>query len=330
MSRFICLELDSVSTSEENSVVGEYVAEEIPVVSEVNCIEEEKEMESLVDENPELTVENLSKLGNICLSVNPFKPKDPDPVITTAINLLFAMTKSYHKIKAIEDLRILRSYEYTSYMSEKTSSFFTELYNETEGDYSGSVASIYSWKYGKNDDGSPMYLYISTVDYYGSCSYCDGHIELCDEFFSIQHSIREMIETIDFLNGKINKNVHLWIIANSDKNIIKDENDRLERISDFKKKINENIIKGRELVRDHVKTIIGSLMITRTYNEAVRKITRCDPSYNPPKFLDALKKAFPNKDFSKMEKRAEEKNKLLKGQKLNLVSGYIKGGPVKK
>lgn len=332
MSRFTCLELDSVSTSEENSVVGDYTG----VENTVENVDIEENNETSYTENAQLTAENLTKLGDVSLAENPFQPTTCDPVITTARNLLLAMTKGYHKIKPLRDLDIFHPHQFTSYMSEKTQSYFTELYSDSVGDYSGSVASIYSWKYGKNQDGSPLYLYISSTDRYVGCSCCgySPQDNALSTLTGITNHIRTMMETVNFLNSQVEGRTEEYKGRLFHDIIWKDETERLSLVSKYKKMIAERITEAREFTKAYIENTIKELIITRSYDEAVRKIKRFDQDFNPPRFLSALKKAFPNKDFSSMEKKiqekAEQRRKLVKGQRPNLISDYIKGFPLKK
>lgn len=333
MSRFTCLEFDSVSTSEENSVVGDYTVDKKAVES----VDVEENDESSYTENSQLTAENLTKLGDISLTENLFQPTLCDPVITTARNLLLAMTKGYHKIKGLRDLDIFHPHQFTSYMSEKTQSYFTELYSDSVGDYSGSAASIYSWKYGKNENGSPLYLYISSTDRYHSCSCCGCSTQdnTLSTLTDITNHVGIMMEFVNFLNsqvegrseqykGRLFDDMFHW----------NNETERLSLLSKYKNMITERIADAREFTKTYIENTIKGLIITRSYDEAVRTIKRFDQDFNPPRFLSALKKAFPNKDFSSIEKKIEEKaeqrRKLVKGQRPNLISDYIKGLPLKK
>lgn len=322
MSRFISLEINS--SSRKSSISEETVSDVTLVDENVSSIEVITNKVSPSSNNLALTAENLLKMGDVSGNVTLCKEILIDPIITTARKLLFEMTKGYHKITPLTILSIQTLHGFSSYMSDKSKPYFTQLYIASEGDYQGIGVSITTWKYGKNSDGSPLYLYISACEGYGSCSFNDP-VESENQFIrEICYDIESMIIDVNGLNGRFNENLSvLGLEILKSRYVYKDENDRLQQISVLKTKILNEINRIREYVGSYVKRSINSLSISRSYADAVKHVIRCG-NFHPPKFIDALKGAFPGRDFTNLENKIASQPKLLRGQKKNLVSDYIK------
>lgn len=252
-----------------------------------------------------LTSRNLLEVGDFSNNISCSEVIIDDPLITTARKNLYNMMKGNPWLNHLSELDIYRKHKFICYMSEKSKKYFTKLYYQHDGSWEGQIASIYTWKYGKKDDGSNMYLYISTLDYFGSCSFCDQKIADVEKLEDLYIRINDAHYMISILKGQ----ERLKCYVND-----KFKNDRKAQIVK-----NENIIKKntkliREMVKENILSICNDILITKSYNEATKYIIRRS-SFRPPKFYDALKEAFPDKNFSHLQ---SQKNKKI------LLSDYIK------
>lgn len=313
MSRFGMLDFNSDSDNESvNDVnVGEEEVQDT-TGSEIAVANDEKSY-------PKLTIGNLLKVGDISNNRVDNENNAEDSLLKTARELIYNMMKGYGKINPIDRMNIGRFHMFTDYMSEKTKSFFTELYSENDGDWQGEIASIYTWRYGKNPDGSQIFLYISTLESYGSCSGCDMVESLKDQYYDLVHDVKLAMKKISILNGSIKQEESNYFRYNDPIVIPTDEKQRKTMIFDLKKEIRDGTIAIREFIDDHIFRTVGNLVISRSYNDAVAHIRSGDDQFSPPKFLTALKTAFPNKDFSHMEPL-----KLPGQRKKHVLGNYIK------
>lgn len=305
MNRFIDLDFDTSSESSDSNVVD--------TTNSVTTPEVKSTKKSKAKKFDTLSRENLTKLGEAPVEKRILcEVIETDPLITKAKSKILDMVKNYSKFNPLNKLDIYPDSDFTKYMSQQSSPYFTKLY---KGGYTfgGSDASITTWMYGKNPDGTSLYLYITTVQNHGTC---DG----CDRLMSYEHSIRFSVCNIDYKLERI-KDMNLG--KKSEYFQWKDEKDRIAQITVLKKEVHDDIALVRRKVFDFVSETIGRLKIHKSYNAAVNEIRRSG-DFTPPKFIDALKEAFPGKDFSNLEKSIQERPRLLKGQSKNLVSDYIK------
>lgn len=269
MSRFANLEINSNEGSDNE--------ENIVTITEVTPDDD-------VSVSP-LTSTNLKTLGDLSGNRCGECLEQPDPLITEAHKRIAGMTANYHKVTPLNELEAKHLCNFTEYMSEKSQGFFTSLYEETEGSYQGTIASITTWTYGKNPDGSPIYLYISTDESYGSCSGCCGVISEQRDYEEFQWQINNLMKEINELYS-----------LNTGANYKKEKADKIAKL---KAELHITIAKYREEVKTYVEFIVDRLKIHRTYNEAAAEIKRNGEYFNVPKFMDAMKKAFPDKEFKK-------------------------------
>lgn len=268
MNHFAVFENDS--DSECGSVVVDNVEEQEVLQTECEDVAVEKEevvakVEVSEESESQLTVKNLTEHSTKSAVL-----KNPgDKMLSVASNILYSLMKNYHKLHDIEKTQHHRAYDFLSCMSEKSKSFFTTLFFDSEGDYSGTYVSITSWKYSKKPDGSPLYLYLATSEDYGSCSFCDGYEALSDALWSIKWRIRENMAAAAKL----------------------EERDPKKR--DLKNQIKNDLTEFRQTIEEDTLSNFRSIQIFKTYEEAKAYINRYD-DFEIPTFKEALLKARPD------------------------------------
>lgn len=222
MNRFSVLNVDS--DDEEMSIISEISLEKVEEVAH--------------DENSlslPLTVINLTSHANRTSTSDSHVEK-------VAKERLFDLTKIYWKITPFNKLKSHRLFDFVKYMSPKAKVFFDKFVHVTDGGWQGEFGSIWSWKYDFDEFGKPIYLYVTSIESYGSCSGCDGFLSLNDH---IQYNVWE----VDCLIEETLK------VKGNDLMIIKD-------------KIREIIHKTRSLVENFVRNNISQLKIFTNYYEA--------------------------------------------------------------
>lgn len=199
------------------------------------------------------------------LQVSSNKPIDEK--LVKASKLLYSLMKGYSTAKTVKETKIVRDHEFTEYMSAKTSSFFTKLYFDSNGD---EFASITSWKHSKLQNGTNVYLFLATHEGYGSCSMCDRFLSDEEIVDDLKDSITDALDELD----SAGKNIELRVK-------IKTKIDGLTK--DFRKNVNES-----------VNNVFSNIRIFKTYNEAATFI-RDRGEFEPPSFKFALDSLYKNK-----------------------------------
>lgn len=299
MSKFAMLDFNSDSDEE----------------STVNEINTEKEVQDSEESYLELTSDNLFKLDNVSNTSIKNRTSNEDSLLKTARTLIYDMMKGHGKITSFDKFRFLRRHNFTEYMSDKTKSFFTELYSGQDGGWQGEFGSIYTWRYGKNPDGSQIFLYISTGEHYGSCSGCDMIKGLEHCFYDLRNENHDAMEKIALFNDGtfLLDSSYSYLFHMKEK---EQEKEKLKVIAELKESIKNNSYEMKKMIIEHILYVANNLVISRSYNEAVTHVSRYG-SFQPPKFLAALKKAFPVKDFSHME------HSRIPGQRKHVLGNYL-------
>jgi hypothetical protein len=87
---------------------------------------------------------------------------------------LLNLAKMYHIITPFENLKHKGINNFVKYFSKKAAKYFECFYNSISTcNWYGEYSSIWSWKYSKEENGKPIYIYIVAIQEYGSCEGCD-------------------------------------------------------------------------------------------------------------------------------------------------------------
>ena len=153
-----------------------------------------------------------------------------DNYISIAKNILFSLMKEYLEVidnNILLDLKIFRSNKFVNYIRFKKN--FKKFYDEYKGNNQGIFASITSWKYSKLKNKDDKYLYIVTLEGYGSSSWYD-----------------------DFLNDEDNLKELKFYIKKCNSNI----------------KINQYIKKFKDIIKKSIEYSFNNIRLFMTYEEA--------------------------------------------------------------
>ena len=135
--------------------------------------------------NGNLTIESLIK-NQIHAQSN--------QTIRTAMETIFNKMMAFvrHTKTLIE-----RADQFVNFLNEKTQQYFNKIVSHNDGDgCSGSFLSMHSWHIGKTDDKKPIYVYITSIEPYGSCSGCDHRLAVVD-------NINEIYDYCKYINDII-------------------------------------------------------------------------------------------------------------------------------
>lgn len=310
MSRFTVFEYDSDNESIVTEVTElQNIVETSDVVDSVDVVK--KSETDNVKSKLKLTSTNLLKLGDVSTKSIINGKLDIDHLITNAKKILHDLMKGHTRNPNIREINVMYYVDFLKYMTEKSRNYFTCLHDESISSYTSERAIIYSWKYGKNHDGSPIYLYISFIEGYGTCSLCDFIMNLNEKINSYLYELESYERILDLLKGI--KKDYRYSNEEIERSSWENKIERNSKIDEFKERI--WIIKDeiRNIVNEHISDVASRLVISRSYSEAVKHITRYD-NFRPPSLKKALKNAFPDKDFSHMD---FPKNKRLHRSKVN-------------
>ena len=137
----------------------------------------EREYREILRQKALMSEYRSSDLDSLALCRNHIEnAKNDNPLIGEAMEFLFERMRKYHIVLPLKKMSVHRDADFLSYLPPNIAKFFTRECYHTEGDYQGDILSMWSWYYGKREDGKPQYLYITTVEGYGSCSCCD-HVQ---------------------------------------------------------------------------------------------------------------------------------------------------------
>lgn len=171
---------------------------------------EHKYME-ILRRNSERVHRSSSDLDSLALCRNHIEnAKNDNPLIGEAMEFLFERMRKYHIVLPLKKMSVHRDADFLSYLPPNIEKFFTRECYHTEGDYQGDILSMWSWYCGKREDGKPQYLYITTFEGYGSCSYCDHVQSVEGELLTLKYvSENAMKKSTEFFKQGLKAEVKL-------------------------------------------------------------------------------------------------------------------------
>lgn len=112
-----------------------------------------------------------------------------NPLIGNAMQYLYDRMKNYHIALPLEKTQVKRIAHFVKYLPPKCEKFFTKECYHFEGSYRGEILSMWSWYFGKFENGKPQYIYITTCENYGSCCFGDRLDFIEDELDTLKSEI---------------------------------------------------------------------------------------------------------------------------------------------
>lgn len=173
-NRFTCLDIDSDSEEIQNLSVDEYPDEAStePVVSLIVSDEDNSDSSKINQRNLVLASLEINSESSKCGIIEDSKKR------------LWSLMSGYINSVKLDSYKITYNKDFLTYVVPSSRSYFKRVVNHNEGDYQGTYISMWSWRVSPG-----KYIYICTIEGYGSCSYCDHVLFLESELSMLRWDI---------------------------------------------------------------------------------------------------------------------------------------------